>query len=112
MASISHAKEERRRDRRRQIRVEAHLNGERVKVVDISAAGVGGFLAVHFAGDFASSIGMPARLTLKTPSGTEQEFTVELIRATEGAGLFGARFLGLDDAQYSMVEKLLLGRAI
>lgn len=113
MARIIDLKQaERRRDRRRETMLEGRLGGHAISIVDVSFGGLGA--AVDFVGqsDWLPEDGEEAKLELLTASGEVHIFDVEIIRSSPIDSHFGARFLRLDDDQYRLVERLMMGRSI
>ena len=107
------AEVERRRDRRRETLLEGLLQGHPISIVDISLGGLGA--AVHFVGhaeDWVPDLGGDASLELLCDSGTVHAFEVEVVRCDPVDGHFGVRFLSLDDRQYNVIERLVMGRKV
>ena len=100
---------ERRRDRRRPVMLEGRLEGHAVAIVDVSFGGLAG--AVEFLGKstWLPEFGSEMVLELAPNTDKARTFAVEIIRVDTIDGQFGARFLGLDDAQYRFIERLMMG---
>ena len=104
---------ERRRDRRRETLLEGRLQGHPVSIVDVSLGGLGA--AVHFVGHvdgWVPDLGGDSTLELLADSGEVHSFEVEVVRCDPVDGHFGVRFLSLDDHQYGVVERLVMGRKV
>ena len=104
--------EERRRDRRRPIMLEGRLEGHTIAIVDISFGGLAGAAELLGKSSWLPEAGREMELELAPNSGKARTFTIEIIRVDPVDGQFGARFLGLDDAQYRVIERLMMGRSI
>jgi len=103
-------KEERRRDRRRDVLFGASIDGVPVKVVDISISGVKGALEILAAPGHVFQEGARTVITFETGPEETQTFEVEIVRVADASGQFGARFVDLTDRQYRMLESAVLGR--
>ena len=92
--------------------LEGRLEGHMVAIIDISFGGLAG--AVEFLGKsgWLPEAGSEMGLELAPNSDKARTFAVEIIRVDPVDGQFGARFLGLDDAQYRIIERLMMGRPI
>ena len=104
---------ERRRDRRRETLLEGRLQGHPISIVDVSLGGLGA--AAHFVGHgdgWVPDLGGDLTLELLSHSGEVHGFDVEVVRCDPVDGHFGVRFLSLDDHQYRVVERLVMGRRI
>lgn len=103
-------KEERRRDRRRDVLLSASIDGVPVQVVDVSISGVKGALEILAAPGHVFREGARTAITFEDGPEGCQSFDVEIVRVADGSGQFGARFVDLTDQQYRMLERAVLGR--
>ena len=112
--------QERRRDRRREVAIDAtlkpsiaaRLDGYSIRVLDVSFGGIGGELAGDDAAARLPPLGAKATLILMPPSGEKIAFRVEVVRRDKDGRGFGARFTTLSDREYRVVERLTMGRPL
>jgi len=101
---------ENRRDKRRSFDISAVLNNQPVIISDFSLGGVSiaGF-EIPQKDRPTLRVGDHALLTLFQADGEVAEtFDVEIVRAIGPDGHFGLEFHDLDDAQYRVVETLVM----
>ena len=105
-------REERRRNMRRPTSVEAELKGHPVHVVDASLGGVGiGSVELMSEKDLGMAVGEEPELELRGADGRPAEFVpIEIVRTEPAHGRIGARFTGLSDDQFRLIELLIMGR--
>lgn len=103
-------RKERRRDRRRDLNLEAKLDGHAVVLTDLSAAGFGAALDATDRTPFSFRIGAQLRLELMPPQGAPLSLPVEIIREAGENGVVGGVFVDLSDEAYNSIESILTGR--
>jgi hypothetical protein len=108
--SVTVKRKERRRDRRRQVQLEAVLGGQPVQLADISAGGFGAALDATDRQPHDFRVGQRLRLELHPPQGEALVLAVEIVRPASENGVVGGIFLDLSDAAYNVIESLLTGR--
>lgn len=108
--SVTVIRKERRRDRRRQLQIEALLEGQPVQLTDLSAAGFGAAIDAtdHQPRDFR--VGQRLHLELQLPDGEWLSLPVEVTRPMGENGVVGGVFGQLTDSAYNAIESLLTGR--
>ena len=92
--------------------LEGRLEGHAVAIVDISFGGLAGAVEVLGKSSWLPEIGSEMELELVPNSDETRTFAIEIIRVDPVDGQFGARFLGINDAQYRVIERLIMGRSI
>ena len=103
----------RRRDNRRRVMLPALLNGQPVEIEDVSLGGISASsLEILSDEGVALTPGQIATLRLPRDSDQAQTLTLEIVRVSLENGSIGARIVGLDDREYRMIEKLVLGRGL
>lgn len=103
-------RKERRRDRRRALELEAHLDGQVVSLVNLSASGFGAALDATDSGARGFRIGSQHRLELQLGEEEAMVLSVEITRWAPASGVVAGTFLELSDAAYNTIESLLTGR--
>lgn len=130
---VSVIQKERRRDLRRCVNFDGLVNEGPVSVIDISASGVGatvldtpGPLSVGSEGyeieivpsqsgvEGSARFEVGAEATLKLLKDGEEilAICIEIVRFEPDADSLGARFVGIEDDQYRIIERLVTGRPI
>ena len=104
--------DERRRDWRRTIVLDALLDGHPIKILDVSFGGVGGAIEIVGQAEYHPELGRILPLSIESERGNTITFEVEIIRLLEPNGVFGARFTSLNDEQFRAVERLTMGRSL
>lgn len=110
---VGYTRVERRRDRRRPIELAARIGDQTVTIIDISLGGVGMAGATALA-DRSRSFrhGEQHRILLEVPSYGLLELMVEVARIDGATNALGLRFVGLDLANYRVIERLAIGRPV
>ncbi len=101
---------ERRRDWRRQVLLDAVMDGHPVKVLDVGSGGFGAVLEIEGEGNYLPDVGSKVDIEIAPEAGQFSRFQVEVTRLDPVTGKFGARFRNLTDSQYKIVERMTLGR--
>jgi hypothetical protein len=108
--NVTVTRKERRRDRRRSMEIEAALDGQPVRLADLSASGFGVAIDAtdktfpHF------RVGMRTYLELKADGVEALKLVVEIVREMGENGVVGGAFVKLSDKDYNVIESLLTGR--
>lgn len=103
-------RKERRRDRRRELQIEALLGGQPVRLTDLSAAGFGAAIDATDRRPRDFRAGQRLRLELHLPDGRPLSLPVELVRPAGENGVVGGVFVELSDSAYNAIESILTGR--
>lgn len=101
---------ERRRDRRSTVVIRTGIGSWTAVVTDISAGGIGGVL--DLAGAEGASLEPGQRIEAVMPLDELESLAFSLV-VTRGLGAdlsFGARFDGVSDAQFRLIESYVTGR--
>lgn len=108
--SVTVTRKERRRDRRRDLQIEALLGGQPVLLTDLSAAGFGAAIDATDRRPRGFRVGQRLRLELHLPDGKPLSLPVELVRPSGENGVVGGVFVELSDSAYNAIESILTGR--
>lgn len=103
---------ERRRDWRRPVLLDATLEGHPIKILDVSFGGLKGVVEIIGHSEFQPPVNKPLSLSIATKDGGSINFNLTVLRLSDPSGKFGARFDGLNDDQFQVIERLTLGRPI
>jgi hypothetical protein len=107
---ITVMRKERRRDRRRELELEASLDGQPVALVDLSASGFGAALDATDQGIREFRVGQCLRLELQLGAGEALVLSVEITRSSPQTGVVAGTFREISDQAYNTIESLLTGR--
>lgn len=122
---VSIRQQERRKDFRRQVQLEARLNGWPTEIVDISLSGVGIGESdkitqqsediivtepVTDFGEFPMNVGDVVNLEIFLPGEVELKMKMRIVRKDLLERNIGGRFTSLGKDNYSVIESLVTGR--
>ncbi|MEM7170234.1 MAG: PilZ domain-containing protein [Pseudomonadota bacterium] len=101
---------ERRRDWRRQILLDALLDGHPIKLVDVSGGGFGAVFEIEGEGHLLPDQGSKVKMVVFLDGAESESFDIEITRIDPVTGRFGAHLLPMSDRQFKLIERLTLGR--
>ncbi len=103
-------RKERRRDRRRTVVIRSAIGSWTAVVTDISSGGIGGLLDIMGSEDARLRPGQRVEAILPLDDLESLAFTLVITRGLGVDLSFGARFEGVTDAQFRLIESYVTGR--
>ena len=108
---VSYSTKEQRRDQRRAVSIEASLDGQAVRIVDLSLTGVGGGGVELVETDVLELLeGQYAVLEFRGENDQPVSLNIEIRRVFEDTGEFGAVFHDISAADFDAIESLMFPR--
>jgi len=108
---VAFSSKEQRRDQRRAVSIEASLDGQRIKIVDLSLSGFGGgAVELQETESIDLQEGQYAVLEFRGNNDQRVSLNIEIRRVFEETGEFGAVFHDISERDFDAIEKLMFPR--